>query len=242
MADPLPPAADQSCSDSVINGGQDTAPLTMHSIHLAEAAASRTRRTTGVYDDGEIGDIDRQAPPANSALPSFLSCGSRRRRRPVGPLPQGQKNALLNDIEDNLGANYPNTLMYLDWAAVLLQTVFSAVATALAGFSASKVTVVGFTASATVAGALIALFKNSGEPQLSKQRKLELDHLRLKVEAVDANISLNNAAALATLQSTLVSLRQEYETIDKQTSSAYVGVTSAPSTTAAQVTGIRHLA
>ncbi|KAK9372163.1 uncharacterized protein V1513DRAFT_263252 [Lipomyces chichibuensis] len=236
MADPLQPAADESSAGSV-NASQDTAPknLTMHSLHLAEAtSSSRTRRTVGISEDGEIGDFDQQPPPA-TGLSSLLSCGSTRTRRPVGPLPQGQKNALLNDIEDTLGANYPNALMYLDWAAVILQTIFSAVATALAGFSASKETVVGFTASATVAGALIALFKNSGEPQLSIQRKLELDHLRLKVEAVDANIALNNGAALANLQATLINLRQEYETIDKQTSSAYVGVTATPLTmTAAQ--------
>ncbi|KAK9357897.1 hypothetical protein V1504DRAFT_332579 [Lipomyces starkeyi] len=242
MADPLQPAADES-SAGIINAGQDTAPnnLTMRSLHFAEATPSGTRRTTFVNEDGEIEVIDQQAPPA-STLPSLFSCGSRRRRRPVGPLPQGQKNSLLNDIEDNLEANYPKALMYLDWAAVILQTVFSAVATALAGFSASKQAVVVFTASATVVGALIALFKNSGEPQLSMQRKVELDHLKLKVEAVDANIALKNAAALATLQATLINLRQEYVTIDKQTSAAYVGVTSAPSATVAQGTGILHLA
>ncbi|KAK9234256.1 hypothetical protein V1525DRAFT_72753 [Lipomyces kononenkoae] len=171
---------------------------------------------------GDVGNGDQSQEPWGSR--GGWTCFARRRRlRPVGPLPLGQKNALLNDIEDNLTGNHANLLKYLDWSAVILQTSFSAVATALAGFTSSRVPVITLTASATVAGAVIALFKNSGEPQLSMQRNLELTHLKLKVEAVDHTSS--DAAT------SLVTLRQEYEIIDKQTSSAYVGVTSPFSST-----------
>ncbi|KAK9482225.1 hypothetical protein V1527DRAFT_415643 [Lipomyces starkeyi] len=186
--------------------------------------------------NGEIDWHDQKDQHRSSALANWFSFPGRRetnRRTPVDPSPQGQKNALLNDIDRNLGGNHYMALLYLSWFAVLTQTACSAVATALVGSKSNNVVIVIFTVSATVSGALVALFKNSGEPQLSLQRKVELDHLKLKVEAVDANISRNNGPSLDTVLSTLSSLRQDYERIDKQTSSAYVGVMSSISTTAA---------
>ncbi|KAK9388723.1 hypothetical protein V1515DRAFT_532871 [Lipomyces mesembrius] len=203
---------------------------------------SLARPTTSLNSttiDGEIDWKSQQGQCGSSTLANWFSFAGRsgkRRRTPVDPSPQGQKNALLNDIDSNLRGNHYLALLYLSWFAVLTQTACSAVATALVGSKSNNVVIVIFTVSATVSGALVALFKNSGEPQLSLQRKVELDHLKLKVEAVDANISRNNGSSLATVLSTLSSMRQEYERIDKQTSSAYVGVMSSISTAAANRT------
>ncbi|KAK9350407.1 hypothetical protein V1505DRAFT_179777 [Lipomyces doorenjongii] len=206
-----------------------------NSYSLARPTSSLNSTTI----DGEIDLKGQQGRCGSSAVANWFSIPGRRgtrRRSPVDPSPQGQKNALLNDIDNNLGGNHYLALLYLSWFAVLTQTACSAVATALVGSKSNNVVVVIFTVSATVSGALVALFKNSGEPQLSLQRKVELDHLKLKVEAVDANTSRNNGSSLATVLSTLSSMRQEYERIDKQTSSAYVGVMSSISTTAANRT------
>ncbi|KAK9327037.1 hypothetical protein V1520DRAFT_349886 [Lipomyces starkeyi] len=203
---------------------------------------SLSRPTSSLNSSTINGEIDwhgQKDQHRSSALVNWFSFPGRhesKRRTPIDPSPQGQKNALLNDIDKNLGGNHYMALLYLSWFAVLTQTACSAVATALVGSKSNNVVIVIFTVSATVSGALVALFKNSGEPQLSLQRKVELDHLKLKVEAVDANISRNNGPSLATVLSTLSSLRQEYERIDKQTSSAYVGVMSSISTTAANRT------
>ncbi|KAK9318823.1 hypothetical protein V1517DRAFT_92696 [Lipomyces orientalis] len=178
--------------------------------------------TMTISEHGANGDEERQQRIRSSAL---LWWRKKEQRRPVGPLPQGQKNALLNDIEDNLKSNRYMVLQYSSWIAVLLQASLSAVATALAGKNTDNSAVVTLTASATVAGAVVALFKNTGEPNLSLQRKLELDHLKLRVEALNTNIPLNDTAALARVLSTLSCLREEYEKIDRQTSSAYIGVT-----------------
>ncbi|KAK9366120.1 hypothetical protein V1509DRAFT_307186 [Lipomyces kononenkoae] len=219
-----PPAADNGPDGitkpgpGVDNGQQGSNMyLPMHSLPPTGSVQSRRDvRALAANGEGDVGNGNQSQDPQYRR--DGWSCFGRRRRRPVGPLPQGQKNALLNDIEDNLAGNHPSLLMFLDWSAVILQTSFSAVATAIAGFTSSRLPVITLTALATLTGAIIALFKNSGEPQLSMQRKLELTHLKLKVEAVNATSS--------DAETTLNSLRKEYENIDKQTSLAYVGVTS----------------
>ncbi|KAK9244245.1 hypothetical protein V1506DRAFT_542146 [Lipomyces tetrasporus] len=205
---------------------------------------ARPYGTTMTFSEhGANGDEERQYRVRSSALSALLWWRKKDQKRPVGPLPQGQKNALLNDIEDNLKANRYMVLQYSSWIAVVLQASLSAVATALAGTNADNSAVVTLTASATVAGAVVALFKNTGEPYLSLQRKLELDHLKLRVEAVNTSIALNDTAALARVLSALSCLREEYEKIDKQTSSAYIGVAKpSQSLTGANRDAFPHLA
>ncbi|KAK9376699.1 uncharacterized protein V1513DRAFT_423641 [Lipomyces chichibuensis] len=243
--------------ESLPHGGHATIPATSTNQQLPEDSGNQFPLGSAVVDehkvntysltrptssldsttiDGEMDGHGKKDQRSSSALTNWFFLLERRgtkRRMPVDPSPQGQKNALLNDIDRNLGGNHYMALLYLSWFAVLTQTACSAVATALVGSKSSNVVIGIFTVSATVSGALVALFKNSGEPQLSLQRKVELDHLKLKVEAVDANISRNNGASFATVLSTLSCMRQEYERIDKQTSSAYVGVMSSISTAAA---------
>ncbi|KAK9358398.1 hypothetical protein V1504DRAFT_442165 [Lipomyces starkeyi] len=235
----------QTGYESLPQGGQASVPATSTNKQSGnsgnQSPLGLSRPTSSLNSTTINGEIDwhgQKDQHRSSALANWFTFPRRRetnRRTPVDPSQQGQKNALLNDIDRNLGGNHYMALLYLSWFAVLTQTACSAVATALVGSKSNNVVIVIFTVSATVSGALVALFKNSGEPQLSLslQRKVELDHLKLKVEAVDANISRNNGPSLDTVLSTLSSLRQDYERIDKQTSSAYVGVMSSISTTAA---------
>ncbi|KAK9241678.1 hypothetical protein V1506DRAFT_575020 [Lipomyces tetrasporus] len=217
------------------NEGQYSAPATLFDKPPSNSGGEKL--TTGrpvVNHFTAIGPNDHVERPTYSSAPAaLLYCRRRRRRRPVGPLPSGQKNALLNDVEDNLEANHCTLLLFLSWIAVLLQTALSAAATAVAGSSSNQAAIVTLTASATVSGAVVALFKNSAEPQISQQRKLELDHLKLRVEAVDTNITANDNAALAKVLATLSCLRQAYENIDRQTSSGYIGVMSSSLRTSA---------